>query len=545
LLAVTFKHDAERHLGFLIHDLARLLRRTFDRRLQDLGLTQVQWRAIAHLSRSEGMTQSALADSLEVQPITLARLVDRMELAGWIERRSHPLDRRATQLYLTDKCQPILAEIQTRAAASNGSSSNRCNESRRTSSPPTARRATRKPVKGRTQMSDADRPNSSAAANPPAAAPALAPPVAPTPAAVPPRRRIVRSVLLILGPLAVVVVGAYVYFTSGRFVETDNAYVKADVAIVSAQIAGPIATVAVRENQRVQQGEVLFTVDDRPFQVSRDRAMAQLGAINDLVESFRASYRQTTEQLALARTNALYEEREYERLSSLADRKLASEIDVDEARHKRDVAKQEIAVTERALDQIRARLGGDLDRPVTEQSAYLAAKSTLDAAALDIEHTVVRAPFNGIASKVPTLGQYVAPGAPIMSVVADRNMWIEANYKETDLTHVAVGQGVEVTLDTYPDRTWRGTVDSISQATGSEFSVIPAQNATGNWVKVTQRIPVRIAVEMRRDDPELRVGMSAIVAIDTGYERPAPSFVRALLPNRPGFAAAASARDGQ
>ena len=114
---MTFKHDADRHLGFLIHDLARLLRRTFDRRLQDLGLTQVQWRAIAHLSRSEGMTQSALADSLEVQPITLARLVDRMELAGWVERRSHPLDRRATQLYLTDKCQPILAEIQTRAAA--------------------------------------------------------------------------------------------------------------------------------------------------------------------------------------------------------------------------------------------------------------------------------------------------------------------------------------------------------------------------------------------------------------------------------------------
>ena len=383
-------------------------------------------------------------------------------------------------------------------------------------------------------MSDANRPSSSAAANPPTpAAAAAAPPAAP------PRRRIVRGVLLVLGPLVVIVVGAYLYFTSGRFVETDNAYVKADVAIVSAQIAGPIATVTVRENQRVQQGDVLFTIDDRAFKVSLDRAMAQLGAINDLVESFRASYQQTTAQLALARTNALYEQHEYERLSSLAARKLSSEVDVDQARHKRDVANQEIAVTERALDQIRARLGGDLDRPVTEQAAYLAAKATLDAAMLDIEHTVVRAPFAGIASQVPTVGQYVAPGAPIMSVVAASNMWIEANYKETDLTHVAVGQGVELTLDTYPDRIWHGTVESISQATGAEFSVLPAQNATGNWVKVTQRIPVRIAIQVSRDDPELRVGMSVIVSIDTGYERPAPSFVRALLPNRPGFASAA------
>jgi membrane fusion protein (multidrug efflux system) len=314
------------------------------------------------------------------------------------------------------------------------------------------------------------------------------------------------------------------------------------MAIVSAEVTGPIVTVAVRENQRVKQGEVLFTIDPRPFQVSLDRATAQLGAVNDVVESFRASYRQTLEQLALARTNAQYEQREFDRLSSLAERKLASGVDVDEAKHKRDVANQEVVVTERALDQIRARLGGDLSRPITEQSAYLAAKSTLDAATLDIERTVVHAPFDGIASKVPTLGQFVAPGAAIMSIVADHGMWVEANYKETDLTHVAAGQGVEIELDTYPGRKWRGHVESISQATGAEFSVIPAQNATGNWVKVAQRIPVRIAVDVGRDDPELRVGMSANISIDTGYERPAPSFVRALLPYRAGFAATADVK---
>lgn len=376
-------------------------------------------------------------------------------------------------------------------------------------------------------------------ANPSAPAPngpATEPAATLAPAVKPPRRWL-RSTLLLLGPFVALTAGAYVYYTSGRVVETDNAYVKADVAIISAEVAGPINDVKVRENQSVKAGDVLFTIDDRAFNVALQRADAQLAAINDFVESTRASYRQALEQLALARTNAAYEQRELDRLAALSQRKLASEIDVDEARHKRDVANQEINVAERALDGIRARLGGDLERPVTEQAAYLAAKSTRDAAALDLEHTVVRAPLDGIASKVPTIGQYVQPGAPILTVVANRDMWVEANYKETDLTHVAVGQNVDIHIDTYPDHHWTGRVESISQATGAEFAVIPSQNATGNWVKVTQRIPVRIAIEMSSGDPSLRAGMSAIVDIDTGHERPAPGWVRALLPSRPAFAA--------
>jgi membrane fusion protein (multidrug efflux system) len=341
----------------------------------------------------------------------------------------------------------------------------------------------------------------------------------------------VRRVLLTLGPSLVLLGAGYAYLTSGRFVATDNAYVKADVGIIAAQVAGPIVSVAVAENQPVAAGDVLFTIDDAPFRVAMERADAQVGAIHDYVEGIRASYRQKLEELELDKTNAAYEKREYERLRALAERKLASDAAVDEAQHKSDVAAQDLVVTERALDQIRAQLGGDPDRPLTEQAAYRAAKSMRDTALLDLEHTVVRAPFAGVASKVPQVGHYVSPGAAVMSVVANREMWVEANYKETDLTHVHVGQPVSIKLDTYPDREWHGTVQSISQATGAEFSVIPAQNATGNWVKVTQRIPVRIAIDANRtDDPDLRVGMSAEIEIDTGYERPAPAFLTWLRP---------------
>ncbi len=369
-------------------------------------------------------------------------------------------------------------------------------------------------------MSDETPPSSNATADsrpPGAAAPATPPATA--------RRRPVRFALLTLGPLAVIVVGLYVYFTTGRYVSTDNAYVKSDLVLVSPEIAGSITSVAVHENQRVSRGDILFTIDDRPFQIARARAEAQLRAIHDYVESQRASYKQTLEELAQAKTDAAYEKHEFERLSALAAKKLASEIDVDAAGHKAENTAQEVTVKQHQLDSIRARLGGDPDRPLEDQAMFRAARTMIDSAALDLERTVVRAPFDGIASKVPKVGHYVTPGGAVMSIVADQGAWIEANYKETDLTYVAVGQDVDVHIDTYPDHDWHGRVQSISQATGAEFSVIPPQNATGNWVKVIQRIPVRIAIETQAGDPELRTGMSAAVDIDTRHERSRPAFL--------------------
>jgi len=374
------------------------------------------------------------------------------------------------------------------------------------------------------------------------AAPAASPPDTPSAVEPRPRRRTVRAVLLGLGPLVVIVGGVYAYLATGRFVSTDNAYVKADIGVVSAQISGPIVEVAVRENQRVAQGDVLFRIDETPFRVKLDQANAQLGAVYDYVQGIRASYRQRQSQLELDKTNAAYMKRDYERLQALASKQLTSQQSVDDARQKSDVANQTVVVSERALDQIRAQLGGDADKPLKEQPAYLALKSMRDTAEIDLERTVVRAPFDGIASKVPMLGHYVAPGVAVMSVVSSQEKWIEANFKETELTHVVVGQPVTIELDTYPDRKWRGRVQSIAEATGSEFSVIPAQNATGNWVKVAQRIPVRIAIQAPSDDVELRVGMSAVVEIDTGYERPAPAFLTWLRPERAEAAAVQVAR---
>lgn len=338
-------------------------------------------------------------------------------------------------------------------------------------------------------------------------------------------RRFLRGVLLLLGPLLGVAAGTYVYYSGGRYVETENAYLKADKVAVSAEVAGPVARVAVDENERVSAGDVLFVIDEKPYRVALAQADARLRSVGAMLESVKASYRQRLEELELARTDHAFARRELERERALAEKDLGSEAAVDRAQHDLDAAAERIQIVERGLEQLRAQLGESVEGAVTSHAAYEAAKAARDAAALDLERTVVRAPFDGVASKVPVVGAYVSPGAAVMSVVASDEAWIEANFKETDLTYVCPGQPVEIRVDTYPDRLWQGRVESISQATGAEFSVIPAQNATGNWVKVIQRIPVRIAVDGADQGPPLRTGMSTTVEIDTGHERALPSFL--------------------
>ena len=362
----------------------------------------------------------------------------------------------------------------------------------------------------------------------------------------PARRRWLRRLLLLAGPLVVAAVAVGVYLAGGRYVATENAYVKADMVMVAAEVSGPIVEVGVRENQQVGRGDVLFRIDDRPYRIALREAEAELaGVVNDLA-SLKAEHAQKLEERALAQADLDYATRELGRQSKLLATSTTSHSKYDAARHEVAVIRQRLKVIAQETAQILARLGGEPELEVGRHPRYLQAVAAIERARLDLERTVVRAPFAGIASNTPNPGQQVVASttssAPVMSVVADRDAWIEANFKETELTHVRPGQAVTIHVDGYPDRDWHGSVESISQATGAEFSVIPPQNATGNWVKVVQRIPVRIAIAAEAGAPALRSGMSTWVEIDTGRQRPLPDFVRHALDwvRRPATALAAS-----
>ena len=344
-----------------------------------------------------------------------------------------------------------------------------------------------------------------------------------------PRRRWLRGLLLLLGPLLFVTIGGYFYISGGRYVETDNAYVKADKVSLSAQVSGAITTVLVAENEHVLQGQELFRIDAAPFQVALTRSQARLQAVRAFVEGLRAGYYQKLAELKRDELDQNYNEREYNRQLELSRSKLSTDVDLDKTKHDMEMARQQIAITRQALDQIVAQLGGDPDRPMEDHPIYKEAQGAVDDALLNIKWTAVTAPFTGVAQKKPEPGQYVRAGEPVMVIVSDTGMWIEANFKETELTYVRPGQPVRIRIDTYPDQEWRGTVTSLSQASGAEFSLLPPQNATGNWVKVVQRIPVRIAIEQWDGAPALRAGMSTTVSIDTRHHRVLPEFLNTLL----------------
>lgn len=341
-------------------------------------------------------------------------------------------------------------------------------------------------------------------------------PDAPVPA---PNRRRLRRLLLVGVPLVAAVVGLGFYLAGGRYVSTDNAYVKADKVPVSAEVSGAILEVRVHENQTVQAGQVLFRLDPAPFQVAVAKDEAKLAQVRTDLAALQASYREKQAEIALARTRLAFAHRNQQREADLVARHFISNARYDDARQDTTLAVQQIGALEQDLKRIGESLAGRVEGDVTRHPAYLAAQAELEQAKLDLAHAEVRAPFAGTVGKMPKPGQYVSAGAAVTALVATHNAWIEANFPETDLTYVRPGQPVSVRVDTYPGVTWHGVVDSLSPATGSEFSVIPAQNATGNWVKIIQRVPVRIRLDGPADAPPLRAGLSTEVEIDTGHRR--------------------------
>jgi membrane fusion protein (multidrug efflux system) len=346
-----------------------------------------------------------------------------------------------------------------------------------------------------------------------------------------PRRRWPRRILLLIGPLLVLAVGAYFYATGGRFVGTDNAYLKAYMVSVSADISGRVVDVMVHENQKVAPGTALFHLDEEPLRIALAEAQANLAVVRNDIDAEKAAYRQAQEQLKIAQSNVAFAEREYQRREKLVAQKIISESEFDESRNTYQVALREAGSVRQDMQRILSELAGDPEIDPTIHPRYREAEAQVAEAELDLRRAVVVAPTAGIVSKIDGLrpGDYVTAGQPAFSIVADDSLWVEANLKDTDLTYVRPGQIVTVEVDSYPGRVWQARVDSIGAATGSEFSLLPPQNATGNWVKVVQRVPVRLVLDDSGDDAPLRAGMSAVVSIDTGHVRELPGIVRSAL----------------
>lgn len=346
-------------------------------------------------------------------------------------------------------------------------------------------------------------------------------------------RRVWRGLLLIVVPLVVVVVALHFYAEGGRYIETENAYVKAHIIAVNSEVAGQVAEVMVRDNQPVEKGRLLFRIDAVPFQTALARADAQLANARNDVETLRAEYRVALAEAVEATERIGFLEQQLERQRRLREKGMVREESFDEARHNLAAARAHVVALQQRSARALTGLGGNLNLPVERHPKVIEAQAARAAAALDLARTSVHAPASGTVSNMRLQpGEFLARGVAAFSLIQAGDLWIEANFKETQLTALRVGQAASVVADAYPAVEWRARVSTIAPATGAEFALLPPQNATGNWVKVVQRVPVLLAIERDggagRDGPALRAGMTVGVRIDTGHSRGMPDLRRLL-----------------
>jgi membrane fusion protein (multidrug efflux system) len=339
-----------------------------------------------------------------------------------------------------------------------------------------------------------------------------------------PRRSVgqrLRLPLMILAPVIVIVGSVYFYAIGGRYVSSDDSYVDAARTSVSTDISARVVSIAVHDNQLVKTGDELFKLDPKSFEIAVQDARANLASAKLQVTALKASYGQKQADLKAAQDTLAYQTTELTRQKKLATSGISSQAQIDQANHAVDAANQAVAGAQQQIAQVLASLGGDPNIDPVQHPMVQQAQARLDQALLDLSYTVIRAPEDGIVTKVEQLqvGDFVNKAMPVFSLMSNTRVWIEGNFKETDLTHMRVGQTATVDVDTYPDVTFQARVESLSPGTGSSFSLLPPENATGNWVKVVQRLPVRF--ELINPNPEypLHTGLSATVEVDTGFKR--------------------------
>lgn len=330
-----------------------------------------------------------------------------------------------------------------------------------------------------------------------------------------------RRILLMLGPIVVLAAGLFVYMSGGRYVSTDNAYVHAGKLTVATDVSGIVANVAVHESQKVEKGDILFILDQEPFRIALAGAEANLGTVRNQITTQQATYRQKVAQIEQAKTDVVFYETTELRQQDLLKRGVSAQATFDQAKRDLDAARERLSMAQHDAEAALAQLGGNAEGRIEDHPSFLAAQAQVDKARRDLAHTTVLASIPGVVTNVDALqvGEYLPAGQAAFSLVSSADVWVEANPKESDLTYLKPGAVATITIDAYPGREWHGTVTSLAPATGAEFSVLPPQNATGNWVKVVQRVPIRLKVEMPADAPPLRTGMSAYVEIDTGHQR--------------------------
>jgi membrane fusion protein, multidrug efflux system len=334
-------------------------------------------------------------------------------------------------------------------------------------------------------------------------------------------RKRLRMILLIVLPLIALVGSTAFYLMGGRYISTDNAYVGAQKVLITPDISGKIVHVAVVEGQHVKPGDELFTLDPVPYRLALQQAQAKLNAAQTAYSKLKTALSSLTTLAELAEKNVALKQRDYDRKTELVQSQAGSQSAVDTAASALVTAKLQAEFTKQQRDSTIAQLLGNPNLPLAEFPEYAQAQAALDDAKRNLDHTVVRAPMSGTATQVDSiqLGRFVAAGTPVFSVIDDENPWVDANPKETDITYLRVGQKATLDVDSFPNHTFTGTVIAVSPGTGAQFSILPPQNATGNWVKVVQRVPVRIAFDKNEDTRLLRSGMSVNVDIDTGHSR--------------------------
>jgi membrane fusion protein, multidrug efflux system len=336
-----------------------------------------------------------------------------------------------------------------------------------------------------------------------------------------PLRQRLRLPLMLAGPAVVAVGAGWWYLTSGRYVETDDAYIQAGKTVISADVAGRILSIEVKDNQRVTKGQVLYRIDPAYLQAALNEAKGQLGIARLQVEALKATYQQKLADNKSAEETLEYSQREYDRQKKMLGSGVASQAQFDQASNALEVARQKVASTQQDIQNVLAQLGGNPDVAVNDHPMVQRAQGVVDQRQIDVDDTVVRAPEDGTVTKVEQLqvGDYMPVATPVFSLMSDR-LWVEANFKETELTHMRPGQDATVVVDTYPDNEFHAKLESLSPGTGLTFSLLPPENATGNWVKVVQRLPVRLALDKVDADTPLHAGLSVTVEVDTHYRRP-------------------------